>query len=153
MSERYNALDLKARTSATIQGASEAVEALQQCGVAAAHVHNGRTLAEDPHLAQRGVYDEVEHGFWLEQTDFVAQVITIHADGHATVDWGEAWAFSDQADEPESEQCVLRMACSFADPSLQVGLGEVRCLDHRNLHLIQGALYTTMFGPDAPATE
>ena len=65
MSERYNALDLKARTSATIQGASEAVEALQQCGVAAAHVHNGRTLAEDPHLAQRGVYDEVEHGFWL----------------------------------------------------------------------------------------
>jgi hypothetical protein len=95
----------------------------------------------------------VEHGFWLEQTDFVAQVITIHADGHATVDWGEAWAFSDQADEPESEQCVLRMACSFADPSLQVGLGEVRCLDHRNLHLIQGALYTTMFGPDAPATE
>lgn len=94
----------------------------------------------------------VEHGFWLEQTDFVEQVITIHPDGHATVDWAEAWAFSDHADTPVSEQCVLRMACSFADPSLQVGLGEVRCLDHRNLHLIQDALYTAMFGPEAPAT-
>lgn len=39
----------------------EAVERLQGAGVAAAIVHDGASLARDPHVLARGVYETVEH--------------------------------------------------------------------------------------------
>lgn len=40
---------------------AEAVEKLQDAGVAAAIVHTGASLAHDPHVRARGVYEVVEH--------------------------------------------------------------------------------------------
>ncbi len=37
------------------------VQLLQAAGIAAAVVHNGKSLATDPHLAERGIYQSVEH--------------------------------------------------------------------------------------------
>jgi len=93
----------------------------------------------------------VDHDVWLHRPDFAEAAVTVH-DGQARVDWAEAWAFCNRAEAPAAELCVLRIACSLADPSFKVGLGEVGCLDHRNLHLVQEALYTAMFGVEAPAT-
>jgi benzylsuccinate CoA-transferase BbsF subunit len=39
----------------------DAVEQLQRAGVAAAIVHNGASLARDPHVLARGVYETVDH--------------------------------------------------------------------------------------------
>jgi len=40
---------------------SEAVRQLQAAGVPAAVVHSGRSLASDPHLAERGIFESVAH--------------------------------------------------------------------------------------------
>ena len=94
----------------------------------------------------------VSHDYWLRRADFVEATVTVDTDEQATIDWAEAWSFCTQAEASDAELCVLRMACSLADPSFKVGLGEVGCLDHRNLNLLQDALYTVMFGVEAPAT-
>lgn len=94
----------------------------------------------------------IDHGYWLHRPDFVQCAVTVHTDQEATVDWAEAWRFCDHADASDSQLCVLRMACSFADPTFKVGLGEASCLDHRNLNLVRDAFYTVMFGEEAPAT-
>lgn len=94
----------------------------------------------------------VDHDFWLRRSDFVETAVTVQADDLARIDWTEAWAFCDRAQASAAELCVLRMACSLADPSFKVGLGEVGCLGHRDLHRVQDALYTAMFGVEAPAT-
>lgn len=94
----------------------------------------------------------VSHDYWLHRAEFVEATVSIDTDGQATIDWTEAWSLCARAEASDAELCVLRMACSFADPSFKVGLGEVGCLDHRNLNLLQDALYTVMFGVEAPAT-
>ncbi len=94
----------------------------------------------------------VDHDYWLHRADFVEATVTVATDEQATIDWAEAWRFCDQTEATNAELCILRMACSFADPSFKVGLGEVGCLDHRNLNLLRDALYTVMFGVEAPAT-
>ena len=40
---------------------SDAVRTLQAAGVATAIVHSGKSLASDPHLSERNVYESVEH--------------------------------------------------------------------------------------------
>jgi benzylsuccinate CoA-transferase BbsF subunit len=40
---------------------TESVQRLQAAGIAAAIVHSGKSLASDPHLSERGVYESVEH--------------------------------------------------------------------------------------------
>jgi len=94
----------------------------------------------------------VGHDYWLQRPDFLEAAVTVHSADQARIDWTEAWAFCDRAQGSEAELCILRMACSFADPSFKVGLGEVGCLDHQTLCLVQEALFTAMFGVEAPAT-
>jgi benzylsuccinate CoA-transferase BbsF subunit len=43
------------------RGPEEAVALLQRAGVAAMVVHTGATLAEDPHVRERGILETVEH--------------------------------------------------------------------------------------------
>jgi benzylsuccinate CoA-transferase BbsF subunit len=43
------------------RGAYEATRLLQQAGVAAAPVHTGTSLAQDPHIRERGILERVEH--------------------------------------------------------------------------------------------
>ena len=94
----------------------------------------------------------VDHNYWLHRADFVNSAVTVDSDEQATIDWAEAWSFCDRAEASDSQLCVLRMACSFADPTFKVGLGEVGCLEHRNLNLIRDAFYAATFGVEASAT-
>jgi benzylsuccinate CoA-transferase BbsF subunit len=43
------------------RSSTKAVQTLQSAGVSAAIVHSGKSLAADPHLAERGAYESVEH--------------------------------------------------------------------------------------------
>lgn len=95
----------------------------------------------------------VDHNYWLNRADFVEVAVAVDTDEQATIDWAEAWRFCDQTEASDAELCILRMACSFADPNFKVGLGEVGCLDQRNLNLLRDALYIVMFGVEAPATN
>ncbi len=94
----------------------------------------------------------IDHDFWLHRADFVEAAVIVRTDEQATINWVEAWSFCDRTEGSAAELCVLRMACSLADPSFKVGLGEVGCLDHRNLNLLRDALYILMFGVEAPIT-
>lgn len=56
-----DALDAVVERFTSRHAPAEVVERLQRAGVAAAIVHTGASLAEDPHLRARGVYEIVEH--------------------------------------------------------------------------------------------
>jgi benzylsuccinate CoA-transferase BbsF subunit len=59
--ENQDALDRITERWTSRRNAAEAVDELQGAGVAAARTQSGRSLAQDPHVAARGVYQTVEH--------------------------------------------------------------------------------------------